>query len=171
MMDPTYITAYVASLQNVFSTMMQLPVQIGDPKIKSNPAPSYDVSGIIGMSGDITGNIVISFPIATAERIVSLFTGSDMKANNPDFSDAIGELANMISGNAKGMFAGKRRVNISCPSVVIGGGHVITRPRDIPCIEIPATTDCGSLVLEIAIAQSDAATSPSAQAATPVTNA
>lgn len=165
MLDPAYVTAFVASLQHVFSTMMQLPVQIGDPKIKSNPAPSYDVSGIIGMSGDITGNVVISFPIATAERIVSLFTGADVKSDNPDFSDAIGELANMISGNAKGMFAGTRRVTISCPSVVIGGGHIITRPKDIPCIEIPATTDCGNLVLEIAIAHCNSDMSAATQAA------
>lgn len=169
-MDPAFITPFIASVQNVFSTMMQLPVQLGDPSVKMTPAPSYDVSGIIGMSGDVVGNVVISLPMPTALRLVALFTGTEMKADNPDFADAIGELANMISGNAKGMFAGKKRVQISCPSVVIGSNHTVARPKDVPCIVIPATTDCGQFVIEIAVSQRENAQAPSA-GATAATNA
>lgn len=149
-MDPNFITPFIASIQNVCSTMMQLPVTIGEPRVKEGPGTSYDVSGIIGMSGDITGAIVLSFPKATAVRMVQLFTGSELQPGNPDFADAIGELTNMISGNAKGMM-GKKRVQISCPSVVVGAGHMVTRPRDVPCIAIPCTTDCGELIIEVCI--------------------
>jgi hypothetical protein len=30
---------------------------------------------------------------------------------------------------------------------------VVARPKDVPCIAIPCSTDCGDLVIEIAIAQ------------------
>lgn len=160
-MDPNLITPFIASLQNVFSTMMQLPVTVGEPTIKGGASPTYDVSGIIGMSGDAVGNVVLSFPMATAQRLVAIFTGTEMTADNPDFADAIGELTNMISGNAKGMFTGKKKVSISCPSVVLGAGHTIARPKDVPCIVIPATTDCGQLVLEIAIADRPGLDAPS----------
>lgn len=150
-MDPAYITPFISSIQNVFSTMMQLPVNIGTPSIKQGLSTTHDVSGIIGMSGDVTGNIVLSFPNTTAKRLVQLFTGMEFDINNPDFADAVGELTNMISGNAKGQFTGKRKVQISCPSVVIGEGHMVSRPRDVPVIVIPCTTDCGELVMEIAI--------------------
>lgn len=150
-MDPNFITPFIASIQNVFSTMMQLQVTVGDPQLKQSPTPSYDVSGIIGMSGDVVGSVVLSFPKQTAIRLVALFTGQEMAHDNPDFADAIGELSNMISGNAKGMFQGKKRVTISCPSVVIGPDHVVSRPKDIPCVVIPCNTDCGDLVLEVAI--------------------
>ena len=52
-MDPTHITPFVASVQNVFSTMLQLPVTVGDPAIKADPNQSHDVTAIIGMSGDV----------------------------------------------------------------------------------------------------------------------
>ncbi len=149
-MDPAFITPFIASIQNVFSTMLQLPVRIGDPAIKETPNTTFDVSGIIGMSGEVAGSVVLSFPKASAERIVSLFTGSTLTADNPDFADAIGELTNMISGNAKGMF-GKRKVSISCPSVIIGANHSVARPKDVPCVAIPCDTDCGNLVIEVAI--------------------
>lgn len=166
-MDPAFITPFIASIQNVFSTMMQLGVNIGDPRIKDSPGTTYDVSGIIGMSGDVIGSVVLSFPAATAARLVSLFTGTEMKSDNPDFPDAIGELANMVSGNAKGMFAGKRKVQISVPNVVIGPNHTVARPRDIPCIVIPCVTDCGDFVVEVCIQErpASAAAAPVAAAA------
>lgn len=159
-MDPAFITPFISSIQNVFSTMMQLPVTIGEPRIKEGPQTTYDVSGIIGMSGDVTGSIVLSFPKATAQRLVALFTGTQLEADSPDFPDAVGELTNMISGNAKGQFTGKKKVTISCPSVVIGTGHTVARPRDVACIVIPCSTDCGELVLEIAIQEKAAAAAP-----------
>jgi chemotaxis protein CheX len=156
-MDPMLISAFITSIQNVFSTMMQLPVTIGEPTIKQTPATTYDVSGIIGMSGDVTGNVVLSFPKSAAQRVVQLLTGTEFPTDSPDFADAIGELTNMISGNAKGQFTGKKKVSISCPSVVIGAGHLVARPRDVPCVAIPCMTDCGEVVIEIAVQERPAA--------------
>lgn len=156
-MDPSLITPFIASIQNVFSTMLQLPVTIKEPHLKREPGTTFDVSGIIGMSGDVVGSVVLSFPKQTAVRLVALFTGTDMAADSPDFPDAIGELSNMVSGNAKGMFSGKRKVQISCPSVVIGSGHTVTRPRDIPCVAIPCSCDCGDFTVEICVQDRSAA--------------
>lgn len=165
-MDPAFITPFITSVQNVFSTMLQLPVTVGAPTIKQSPGTTHDVSGIIGMSGDVVGCIVLSFHRQTSVRLVALFTGTEMTTENPDFADAIGELTNMISGNAKGMFTGKKKVTISCPSVIVGDNHQVARPRDVPCIVIPCTTDCGEFVLEIAIADRSAGAAPTTAAAT-----
>lgn len=150
-MDPAFITPFIASIQNVFSTMMQLQVTIGEPRIKTDPGNTYDVSGIIGMSGDVTGSVVLSFPSDTAKAIVALFAGAQLEPGHPDFADAIGELVNMVSGGAKGMFTGNRKVTISCPSVIVGNDHVVARQKDTPCVVIPCSTDCGELAIEIAI--------------------
>lgn len=149
-MDAKYITPFIQSIQNVFSTMLQLQVTVKEPKVKSGSSCSYDVSGIIGLSGDVVGSVVLSFPTGTAERIVALFTGMELASDHEDFADAIGELVNMVSGGAKGMFK-DRAVSISCPSVVLGSGHKIASPKDIPCIVIPCDTDCGELAIEIMV--------------------
>ncbi len=157
-MDSSYILPFVKSVSNVFQTMLQLPVQVGNPELKQNGKPSYDVSGIIGMSGDVEGNVVLSFPTATAERVVSLFTGSDMDHAHEDFADAVGELVNMISGGAKSQFKSKS-VSISCPSVVIGSDHLVFSRKDVVCIHIPCSCDSGEFAVEVSIRQN----SPAAQ--------
>lgn len=165
-MDATFIKPFVASIQNVFSTMMQLPVSVKQPFLKEKNGPNHDVSGIIGMSGDIVGTVVLSFPKETAERIVSLFCGQQLTSDTADFADAIGELVNMVSGGAKAMFTG-RKVSISCPSVVVGNNHLVARQSDIPCVVIPCGTDCGDLCIEISIQDKTSNTkSPAANAAT-----
>lgn len=152
-MDSSYITPFMTSIQNVFSTMFQLPVTIGEPSIKTDKTATHDVSGIIGVSGEMVGTIVLSMPKSAAVSIVALFTGTEMDSSSDDFADAVGELVNMISGNAKAEFQ-RKGVSISCPSVVIGQDHRVSSPSGTACVMIPCQTDCGEVVLEIALRES-----------------
>lgn len=149
-MDPTYITPFIVSVQNVFSTMLNLSVEVNEPRIKTGAEEGTDVSSIIGMSGDVVGSVVLSFPTETAKRLVSLFSGAEIDVDSPDFADALGELVNMVSGGAKAMFEGKK-VSISCPSVVLGAKHTIAKQKDVPTVVIPCVTDCGEMLLQIVI--------------------
>jgi len=149
-MDPVFTAAFIKSISNVFSTMLQLPVEVGEPSIKTGDEHPFDVSGIIGMSGEVVGSVVLCFPGDTAERIVAIFTGETMGIDSEDFPDAIGELVNMVAGGAKGMFD-DREVSISCPSVIIGKNHNVSRLKGVPCVLIPCSTDCGEVVIEVAI--------------------
>jgi len=167
-MDASYITPFVSSIQNVFTTMLQLSVEIGEPRIKTGGNASHDVSGVIGMSGDVTGSIVLSFPSDTAEAVVSLFCGECLSSDSADFADAIGELVNMVSGGAKAEFTGKK-VSISCPSVVVGSNHFISQQKDVPCVVIPCITNCGEFSIEVAI--QDHQTEATTQAASARTGA
>ncbi len=157
-MDANLIAPFITSVQHVFSTMFQLPVEVGDPSIKNTNHCSHDVSAIIGMSGEFLGNVVLSMPTDTAIAVVALFTGEKLDTDSDDFADAVGEIINMICGSAKASFQ-RKNVSISVPSVVIGPNHRVTGQSDIPCVLIPGTTDCGELVLEVAIrpASSEAA--------------
>lgn len=149
-MDPAYITPFVGSISNVFETMLQLPVNVGSPTLKSSPTPGYDVSGIIGMTGDVEGTVVLSFPTSTAERAVTLFTGMELAADHEDFADAIGELVNMVSGGAKAQFTGKD-VGISTPTVIVGSEHNVYGRKAMTTIEIPCTCDIGEFNVEVSL--------------------
>ncbi|MEL7474190.1 MAG: chemotaxis protein CheX [Planctomycetota bacterium] len=159
-MDPRYISPFVSSVQNVFSTMLQLPVTVGEPRLKERGAASHDVTAIIGMSGDVVGSVALSFPADTAHHIVALFSGMDLDRDHPDFADAVGELANMICGGAKAQFPSDGRASISVPSVVLGKGHSVSQQSNVPCVVIPCDTDCGDLVIEVAIRQSQETENP-----------
>ena len=153
-MDPNNLLPFIKSTQNIFETMLQMGIEIGEPTVKADRAPSHDVSGIIGFNGDVGGSVVLSFPFATAQRIVSVFTGMevDIEAHD-DIADAVGELVNMIAGGAKAQFKGKK-VSISCPSVVVGSDHTVQNSKDAVCVLIPCDCDCGNFTVEVAIKSS-----------------
>ena len=65
------------------------------------------------------------------------------------FVDAIGEIANMIAGNAKTHFPWEGTA-ISVPSVVVGK-HKVSYPSGLPIIAIPCMTDKGKMVIEVAL--------------------
>jgi chemotaxis protein CheX len=149
-MDASHITPFIESTKNVFSTMLKLQVSVGKPYMLDNLQSRYDISGIIGMSGDVVGMVVLSFPSASAAAVVSKFVGNPVSVDSDDFADAVGELVNMVSGAAKAKFEGKS-VSISCPSVVIGPNHKVAQPSDTTCICIPCTSACGEFSLDVAI--------------------
>jgi len=150
-LDPRLIVPLVNSIRAVFSTMVKVDVTIGRPSVKVTPAPSYDVSGIIGLSGDLIGSIVVSFQMDAAAKLVSAFAGTELDPKGPDFPDAVGELANMIAGGAKKAFG--VMANITVPSVIIGSGHMIARLSDVPCVVIPCQTVAGNFAVEVNIKQ------------------
>lgn len=159
-MDASSIAAFVVSTNEVFRTMLSLSVTAGKPYTCSSvPKFENEVSGIIGMSGDVQGMVVLSFPTATACNVIRSFTGMDMDPSSPDFADAIGELVNMISGSAKAKFEGKN-VSIFCPSVVVGKGHKVQQPSDALCITIPFDEAGGAFSVEVAMKVACAAAHP-----------
>jgi len=149
--NPKLIVPFVNSVRNVFATMVRVKTEILRPIVKGDPTPSYDVSSIIGFTGEITGSVVVSFQMSAAEKLVTAFAGTPITRDSPDFADALGELANMIAGSAKkdlGVTAG-----ITTPSVVMGSGHTIARLKDVPCLLIPCKTEVGDFAVEVSIRQ------------------
>lgn len=137
-MQPSDITPFIRATRNVFDTMLRMPVTFGDPRVITSHEPqAHHVSGIIGLSGDLVGAVAVMFPKQTADLVVRALAGPSADNDSELFADAIGEIANMISGAAKAQYEGKT-ISISCPSVVIGSGHQIhqqsnTRSVAIPC--------------------------------------
>lgn len=149
-MEGKDIIPFVKAVENVLSTMLSLHVEVGQPALRNNAEPEADVSGIISVFGDMQGTVVMAFPTPTAEALASLFIGVEVTADSDDFADAVGELANMVAGNAKAELTGKM-LTIGCPSVVIGKGHRVFQNRELPVLQIPCTCDCGDFVVEVSL--------------------
>ncbi len=159
-MDVRLINPFVAAISNVFETMVNVKVKIGKPVLKSAEMISADVSGVIGLSGDVQGCVVLSFPGPVACKLASAFAGEEMTMEHPDFADAIGELANMVAGNAKKDF-GDYNAAISLPSVITGAGHNVSQSKAYPYLVIPCETPMGSFNVEVAfVAEKKTETAP-----------
>lgn len=149
-LDPSYVTAFVQATKKVFQTMLGLEVTFGDPVPGKLPHLANDVSAIIRMTGGVIGIVVLSLPVASAERIASSFVGSPVDRKSDDFADALGELVNMISGGAKATFA-EKQVCLSRPSVVMGQGNSLQQPSDSECVSIPYRSSYGDFAIDVSL--------------------
>ena len=129
--------------------MLDLPFSLEKPYIKKEPVPQYEVSSIIGLSGGVGGCVVINMRESLALQLASELLGEEITELDDDCIDAIGEIANMIAGNAKTDFPDEN-CSISVPSVVIGK-HKTSYPQGIEVISIPCNAGYGKLVIDVAI--------------------
>lgn len=146
-----YVQPLMDATEKTFEMMLARSVRFHDPApIKAFPT-NAGVSGVIGLSGDVSGAIAVSFPTQTALAVVSAFCSMQVELGSEDFIDAVGEIANMIAGAAKAEFLGLN-VSISCPTVIIGEGHMLQRPSTSKCWCVPCECDLGRFIVEITVA-------------------
>ena len=76
--------------------------------------------------------------------------GEEMTEVNAEIADAVGELTNMISGQArKELEEIGKKYQAAIPTVVTGKNHKLESMTKGPKIAIPFKTEFGSFVIEV----------------------
>lgn len=148
-MKAAYINPFIDAVVRLFQTMTTLPVSIGPPGLNQDAKPCHDVCGVIDISGAVTGRVVVSMPEKLAAVLASELLGDPVAGFDEDCMDAVGEIANMIAGNAKTDFPAEAGA-ISVPRIIIGRENV-PYPQATPIISIPCETDKGPLQIDVAL--------------------
>ena len=149
-MDANLINPFIEATLHVLETMASTKAEAGKPYLKKDQVARGDVSGVIGMTGETRGTISISFSEASILPIVSNMLGEEMKEMNEEIKDAVGEVTNMISGQArKRLDEQGRSLKAAIPTVIMGKDHSITHMTTYPIIAIPFSTDNGEFTIEV----------------------
>jgi chemotaxis protein CheX len=149
-MDVAYVNPFIRAAVDTFKTMLGCELKIGKPELKNDAVHSYDISGVIGLSGEAQGVISMSFPEDVAMKVVSLLIQTPVTEVNADVTDGIGEIANIVAGNAK-QYLVEFALTLSLPNVVVGKGHRIAVQRDVKTIVLPLTSEHGEFAMEVAL--------------------
>lgn len=150
-MKAEYINPFMTSLANAFDTMLSCPVHRGKLAFKSAETPVFEVSGVIGLSGQAVGTVVLSLSREVAIKAASTMLMMDATELNSDVVDAVGELTNMVAGAAKAELE-ELKLSISLPNVIIGVGHEVHFPSNVTPICVPFTCEWGPLAIEVGMA-------------------
>lgn len=161
-MRADYINPFITAVQLVFETMLDSPVSVAKPRLKDDGQPTYDVTGIIALAGGVVGSAAMSFPMETALKAVEAFTGMAVGADDDMFADAIGELVNMVTGNAKKDMQ-DMAVTISVPTVIIGTNHHLANHQLGPWVVLECSSDLGPFNIEVCVVEVAAMTAAGGQ--------
>ncbi len=77
-MKVKYINPFIQAAVSVFKDFVGVDVNHKTPFLykESDTEVSYDISGLIGLAGEVTGVVVVSMPKLTALKMVSYIIGS-----------------------------------------------------------------------------------------------
>ena len=151
-MDVKFINPFLEGTINVLKTMAFVEPKPGKPCLKQDNMASGEVSGIIGLTGSARGSLALSFSEQSILKIVNNMLGEKFTEINEDIKDAVGEITNMISGDArKRLEADGLTITAAIPTFVSGKNHVIKHILGGASIVIPFEITEGSFVVDVCL--------------------
>lgn len=149
-MKAEHVNAFLVATTEVIAAMASLKVIPAKPYLKKDDLATGDVSSIVGLTGTPTGSFSISFDKESILKIVSGLFNEEITELDRDVAEAAGELANMISGQARKTIEEKGDHCVGAiPTVVAGEGHNLVHITNGPKIAVPFTLDKAKITLEI----------------------
>ena len=143
---------FIAAVTMVLSTMAGVTPTPGKPYVKKNLKACGDISAVVGITGAHRGTVSLTFTRSCAVYLVKAMLGDDIADIIQDTCDAVGEITNMVSGQAR---AGLAEMGIvlqgSTPSIIMGDNHTLSHVSASPVIAIPFSTQAGDFTLEFCL--------------------
>jgi len=154
--DVRLINPFIAATRSVFRVMGGSVVSPGQPRACTKlPIGPKTLNAVVTMEGGATGAVVLVFPARVVLRVATAFGGGN--PSEADARDAVGEVANMVAGNAKRAL-GSRLVRISIPRLGRGDRSVEDVASLTAWICVPFTAPFGSFSLAASVATTEAVT-------------
>lgn len=151
-MNIQYINSFVSGLIDVSGMLGVADLQRTNLSKREKLKTDQDVNIIIGLTGGLQGNVVLSMFEETARNIASIMMGG-MPVEQFDLipRSALCELANMIAGNSVSNLEKMGvLVNIT-PPTLINGKNLVTMISQVETLVIQFSSSAGPIEMNVAI--------------------
>lgn len=129
---------FVKATVNVLSTMASVMPIAGKPFVKKDVIPLGEVTAIVAVNGYKNGSIAVSFSKSAAIFLVQAMVGGNFEITVVEIKDIVGEICNMVSGQARALLAAEGVViHGEIPKVFFGKNYKVEHSIDAPVIAIP----------------------------------
>jgi len=150
-----HVNAFIEPAIAVLKQIANLDARVGAPRQQTVSLNSETILVVLGVRGDLTGTILFRFNLALARQILEHITGEQLTIDilDPRVKDALGELANIIVGNATGNLNRLGvRAAITPPIVATGTDANLVFPNAKELIAIPLITEIGEFEMNVTFA-------------------
>lgn len=150
-MDAKHINPFIQSFHNVMPQIGFTSINKGTLRVKNKDFISLGVMIIVGIVGDVKGNVVYTVTVENAKKIAStMMMGMPVNELNEMSQSALSELANMLTANAATCLSNVGiKIDISTPALIYGENFSAKMSSStVLCVELLAD----NITLEINIA-------------------
>lgn len=151
-MSEKTLQVFIDGVVRYFDHIEANAVKVGTPYLVENNNPvANDITGIIGVTGPYRGCVYFTAPRILIVHLLLKMGETDTRQDH--IFDLVGEVANTISGNARGEFG--KEFNISVPVVVQGAPKSIYLPTSARSYVIPIYWKTYSAAVVISLSNVD----------------
>jgi chemotaxis protein CheX len=154
-MDTTYTQPFADATVKVLATMAFITPTLREIGHWDKTLAAGQVVGIIGLSNEderLQGFMSLGFTETCICRIVSNMLGEEFTHICDEVREAVGEIANMISGQARqGLSAQGLKLQASLPSVISGRDLVVDGTEKTPHVMLTFDTESGPFEIGLCI--------------------
>jgi len=146
-MDVNYINSFILGTEEIFQQMAgNIKITRHKPVVKNNQFTGESIICIVGFNGEVEGQVVFSFTKDFALQLTSEMCGMEIASIDELALSALGEISNMVSGNAliKLNELTEKKANITPPTILYGDSKVNVSTK-APIIAIPYSNDDSSV--------------------------
>ena len=126
-MRQEFVNPFLGPAQMVWQKEFGTPLEVVGAEAVSYQYTTEDITAIIGVSGKLQGNVLYGFDDNVSVEVVRRMIGEDMNPRDPMALSALGEIANVITGNAATELAANGfPCDISPPVIIEPRGSTLT---------------------------------------------
>jgi chemotaxis protein CheX len=151
-MKQQFVQPFIDSMSKVLVTMARIKPSTDAPDFVNKDLPPADITGFIPLSSPQTqGSLVLSFPKKVILHIAENMFEEKFETIDNDIIDLVGELTNMVTGNAKALLDEKGfSFGMDTPTVIKGTGQTISHVGfSGTVVVVPFNTAAGEFYVEV----------------------
>ncbi|SIQ12368.1 chemotaxis protein CheX [Alkalispirochaeta americana] len=151
-MKAEYANVFITSAVTVFQKELGIKMTRESLVRKEAPLPGLPVSIVIGITGSVRGQVVYSLDQSFAQDIAHVMMPNKLPSELRKLvNSAVGEIANMVTGQASIKLAGQDNIIHITPPAVFTGSDLQVDFLEVPTICLRLLSEMGVLEINIGI--------------------
>jgi len=150
------LNPFITASTSVFSDLTGIELEKASVERKEMPDPSFRYAILLGIVGELEGQVTYSLSKDLSREVVKGILGDMLPAViDRNLTSGLGELGNMITGNAARQLEEQGvNIDISPPSVIEGDDYTIEYVN-LRTIRLVMISNRGTLEINLALVRGD----------------
>lgn len=153
-MDAALVNPFIEGTLHILDTTAFVKVEPRAPYLKKDRKSLGDITGLLEITGDLTGSAAITFSKRSILGVVSAMFGEEMTEINEEINDAVGEISNMVAGHVTTKIAETgKQVKVKFKELRHGRDAIVDHVDGAKhVLVLPFNTTKGKLIVEVCYA-------------------
>ncbi len=150
-MKTEYINPFIKGAFSVMDTVLGAKPSKGELFMQPTTFNSQQCNIALGITGQVQGNVTFGMSLETADKIAGAMLGQKIVEFDALAASALGELGNMICGNAAQQLHEAGWICDITPPTIMRGNNVQMAMLTIPAVVVPLKAEQGEIFVSIAL--------------------